>query len=63
MASEPDSYRPHTSFRIEADLWKRFGALVGEKNRAALLRDFIRWWLRIPGAKLPPRPPLPPGES
>jgi hypothetical protein len=57
MASEPDSYRPHTSFRVEADLWERFGVLAGVKNRAGILRAFIGWYLRVPGAKLPPRPP------
>jgi len=54
---EPESYRPHTSFRIEADLWARFGAAAGTRNKGAVLRDLIRWWLRMPGAKLPPRPP------
>ena len=58
---EPDSYRPHTSFRIEADLWTRFGALAGVKNRAGILRAFIAWYLRIPGAKMPQRPPRSPG--
>jgi hypothetical protein len=55
MPTEPESFRPHTSLRIEADLWARFGAVAG-RNRAALLREFIRWYLRIPGAKLPARP-------
>lgn len=59
---EPDSYRPHTSFRIEGDLWARFGSLAGAKNRAALLRAFIRWYLRLPGAKLPERPPRSPAS-
>lgn len=57
MPTEPESYRPHTSFRIEADLWAHFGALSGKRSRAAILRDLIRWWMRMPGAKLPPRPP------
>jgi hypothetical protein len=57
MTPEPDSYSPHTSFRISADLWRRFGVLVGAKNRAGLLRDFIRWYMREPKAKLPERPP------
>lgn len=59
---EPETYRPHTSFRIEADLWARFGALVGVRNRAQLLREFIRWYLHEPGARQPKRPPRqPPG--
>jgi hypothetical protein len=49
--------------RVEADAWRRFGALVGDKERAALLRDFIRWWLREPGVTMPRRPPRrDPGE-
>jgi hypothetical protein len=58
MPPEPESYRPHTSFRVEADLWARFGEAAGNR-RASLLREFIRWWLRMPGAKLPVRPGKP----
>lgn len=25
-------------------------------DRSTLLRDLSRWWLRKPGAKMPPRP-------
>lgn len=46
-------------FRLPVDLWTRFGvaATVAGTNRAALLRDFIRWYLRDDDAKIPPRPP------
>lgn len=54
---EPESYDPHISMRVDKDLWAQFGASAGPRNRAVVLRDFIRWWLRQPGAKLPARPP------
>ena len=58
---EPDTYRPHTSFRIERWLWKQFGIVAGPKNRASVLRAFIYWYLHVPGAELPDRPPRHPG--
>ena len=53
---EPDTYRPHRPIRIEAEVWDALGAEVGIRKRSALVRDLIRWWLRVPGAKLPERP-------
>lgn len=54
---EPDSYRPHRPIRIEDDLWDAAGDAAGVRKRSALVRDLLRWWLRVPGAKLPERPP------
>ena len=54
---EPDTYTPHRPIRIEDPLWDAVGAVVGQRKRAALVRDLLRWWMRMPGAKLPPRPP------
>ena len=53
---EPDTYTPHRPIRIDGGLWDAVGEEVGKRKRAALVRDLLRWWLRIPGAKLPPRP-------
>jgi hypothetical protein len=51
----------HTMFRIVVsmpdDQWGRLGRLIGERNRSGLLRQFVAWYLREPGAKLPERPP------
>jgi len=58
---EPDSYTAHRPIRVEDSLWDALGAAAGMRKRSALVRDLIRWWLRIPGAKLPPRPPRLPG--
>ncbi|MEU6340210.1 hypothetical protein ABZ883_04575 [Streptomyces sp. NPDC046977] len=45
--------------RIPDDDWADFGALVGDRERSRLIREFIRWQLRRKGAKLPERPPAP----
>jgi hypothetical protein len=37
-------------------LWKKLGALIGDRNRSDLLRSFVAWYVREPGAKLPERP-------
>jgi len=55
---EPDSYTRHRPIRMEAALWDALGDVVGKRKRGALVRDLVRWWLRVPGAKMPPRPPL-----
>jgi hypothetical protein len=44
-------------FSVDKEDWKRLGLLVGNTKRAALIRTFIDWYLRKPGAKLPARPP------
>jgi len=48
---------PLTAFRIDPELWRAFGE-VAEPDRSAVLRDFIRWFSRQPGAKMPKRPDL-----
>lgn len=44
-------------FSVPEDDWKDLGKAVGDKNRAPIVRAFIAWFLRRPGAKLPQRPP------
>jgi hypothetical protein len=41
--------------RMGADLWRAFGE-VAEPDRSAVVREFIRWYVREPGAKMPHRP-------
>jgi hypothetical protein len=36
--------------------WVDLGELVGERRRAQIIRELIRWYLRYPGAKQPVRP-------
>jgi hypothetical protein len=45
--------------RIDRELWDRF-ALSAEaqgRDRASLIRDFVRWHAGDPDAELPERPP------
>jgi hypothetical protein len=63
----PDKPDRHTTPRkplsIGDDLWVPFGERAGAKNRSAVLRQFVRWYLRLPGATLPRRPPAPSSED
>ena len=45
--------------RMPDDLRSDLQAAAAERGMTltALLIAFSRWWLRMPGAKLPPRPP------
>jgi hypothetical protein len=47
------------TIRVEPELWDEFGAAAEQvdTDRSALVRDFIAWFLRKPGAKQPPRIP------
>jgi len=60
---EGDRHRtPRIVVSMPSDLWKTFGKLVGSRNRSELLRQFVAWYVREPGAKLPERPPRTSGE-
>jgi hypothetical protein len=61
----PTRGTPTRPIRIEPDLWDRFGLAAGQQGRSPLIRDFIRWYLRMPGAKMPKRPEVsgPPAEE
>lgn len=49
----------HTINRVVrlGDEWEQFGEAVGVRKRAGVIREFVRWYLYYPGAKLPQRPP------
>lgn len=49
---------PHRQIRVENEPWARLGDLAAAEgtDRSALIRSFIAWYLREPGAKLPKRP-------
>lgn len=49
---------PHRSVRLEQDLWDRLepAAKTAGLDRSSLIRQFVRWYLREPGANLPQRP-------
>jgi hypothetical protein len=46
---------PLRNFRAPDEEWRPFRAVSGN-NMSGLIRQFIRWYLRTPGAKLPERP-------
>ncbi|WP_406055818.1 hypothetical protein OG462_07905 [Streptomyces sp. NBC_01077] len=49
--------------RVADDEWEPFLAATkamnpdGRSPRGKVLREFVRWYMRRPGAKLPERPP------
>lgn len=44
----------NVTLRLDESLWNRLGELTDD--RSALLRQFIRWYVREPDAKMPRRP-------
>lgn len=46
---------PIRQIRIPDDEWDDLRKVAG-RGHVRVLRDFIRWYLRRPGAKLPARP-------
>jgi hypothetical protein len=47
--------------RIPEDLWDELGTVAPENvSRSEVIRAFIEWYVRRPGAKLPKRPDTPP---
>jgi hypothetical protein len=56
MGDVSDNHTPLRPVRVEGTLWKLFGEVVGTRKRSGIIRDFIRWYLREPGASLPDRP-------
>lgn len=61
--TETDYDQPR-QFRAPDSEWLPFEAATkamhpsGRSPRARVLREFIRWYMRRPGAKLPERPPV-----
>ncbi|MFI6856528.1 hypothetical protein [Streptomyces sp. NPDC050416] len=61
--TDDDKYDVPRRFRAPDDEWFPFGDATravhpeGRSPRAKVLREFMRWYMRRPGAKLPERPP------
>ncbi len=47
---------PARPVRIAQPLWDAFGEAAGVRNRAAVIVEFIRWYVHEPHSKLPKRP-------
>ncbi|MFE5516491.1 hypothetical protein ACFQ9Q_02015 [Streptomyces virginiae] len=64
--TDESEYDPARRFRMPDDEWEPFLTAAkivhpdGRSPRAKVLREFVRWYLRRPGAKLPERPPAGP---
>lgn len=54
----PGRGTPKVTLRVPETLWQQLGEATSAAgtDRAALIRAFIRWYLRESGAKLPDRP-------
>jgi hypothetical protein len=52
---------PHRTLRVEDDLWDAFSEAAQQQgsDRTAVLRGFMEWYARRPGAKMPKRPEEP----
>lgn len=62
VSREKDTHTTNRVIRVPDDDWSDFGKAVGDRNRAAVLREFIAWYLRRPKAALPKRPITEPAE-
>jgi hypothetical protein len=49
---------PNRAVRVDDELWQEAGqaAAAAGTDRTKLLNQFLRWYLRRPGAALPERP-------
>lgn len=52
----PETHTPAHAIRIPTEDWRKFGETAGDRRRAPVLLEFIRWYNGEPGAKMP-RPP------
>lgn len=54
----PGKGTPQVTLRLPPDLWEEFGRAAERAgvDRSTLLREFIRWYAKQPGASLPKRP-------
>jgi hypothetical protein len=58
MPNQPKT--PFSRFRVDPEDWRAFGdAVPDDTDRSKVLREFVAWYVRKPGAKLPQRPPAP----
>lgn len=51
-----ENHTPHRPIRVADELWDEFGQKAGIRERARVVREFIAWYCRVPGARLPRRP-------
>jgi hypothetical protein len=58
MPNQPKT--PVQRFRLDGDLWEQFDQAVHsadpDADRSKVLRQFVAWFVREPGVRLPARP-------
>jgi hypothetical protein len=49
---------PTRPIRVDLKMWERAGEATKAQgtDRSTIIREFLHWYLREPGAKLPARP-------
>jgi hypothetical protein len=52
-----DTHTANRVIRLSDDDWEDLRVAAGDKSRSQVLREFVHWYLRRRGAKLPARPP------
>lgn len=56
-------HTPNRVFRIDKEMWEAFTAAVDRHEppvtRTEVIKNFMQWYSRERGAKLPERPPRP----
>lgn len=52
----PETHTVPKQIRIPDEDWEKFEETAGTRQRASVIVQFIRWYNREPGAKLPKRP-------
>ncbi|MGY4928020.1 hypothetical protein [Streptomyces sp. 900105755] len=69
MATDDDEYGTPRRVRMSDEDWSAFLDATkamfpeGRSPRGPVLRQFVQWYLRRPGAKLPERPPAGPWST
>lgn len=58
LISMPGKGTANRTIRVDADLWNRAGeeASKAGTDRATVIKEFLRWYVADPDAKLPERP-------
>ena len=51
--------KPARWARISDEQWKPYEDFVGKENLPRELGALLAYWMRLPGAKMPARPPVP----
>lgn len=53
----PETHTTPKQMRIPDELWALLAQVAGQRGRAGVVIELLRWYLREPGAKQPERPP------